>query len=572
MTPGLTTLLVYSAQVLLVVGAAAAAAWATRVHAPGVRLWFWRGTLALCLVLPMFASASPAPNVSVTFGSAAAAATSVRPFVQPDRWSVAILAIVAAGAVARLLWIAVGLVRLCHLRRTSMSAILAPEDEALRQAVAPRARVRWTERLAQPVTFGVVRPIVLLPARMDALEPDARRAVLCHELVHVARRDWPWIVAENIVRAALWFHPAVWWLIDELQVSREQVVDRDVVRRTGARKAYMEALLWFTDAPATSLPATAFLYRRHLRARLRLLSEESPMRRIHLALATLAMVLVTGGGSAGIIRALPLDRTALGLAQTSQARLEIWLAEDGVFARAMLPGQGVTAVTVGKDRRRVSLYGDAIVTTADVADARVTAVDGGRFAVTVRFTEQGSARMAAATSRHIGRPVAIVLDGVVLAAPVVRSPIGGSAVLTGDFTRAQAEAIANRLPPRRLGMQLRPAPWASFVGGQPADAAQERPFTSQDDGVTLPTVVSEQRPVYTQAAMEAKIQGVVGMAVVVTPEGTVGDVRVITSLDTQYGLDQAAVDAMQFWRFRPGTKNGTPAPVQVQVEMRFTLK
>ena len=72
--------------------------------------------------------------------------------------------------------------------------------------------------------------------------------------------------------------------------------------------------------------------------------------------------------------------------------------------------------------------------------------------------------------------------------------------------------------------------------------------------------------------MDAKIQGVVGMAVIVTTEGTVGAVRVITSLDTQYGLDQAAVDACRLWTFKPGTKDGKPVPVQVHVEMRFTLK
>ena len=162
-------------------------------------------------------------------------------------------------------------------------------------------RARALDRAARAT--GHVRPREAgraPPSGVGSLEPDARRAVLCHELVHVARRDWPWIVAENVVRAALWFHPAVWWLIDELHVSREQVVDRDVVRRTGARKAYMEALLWFTDTPATSLPATAFLHRRHLRARLRQLSEESPMRRIRLVVSPRpAMVLVTGFGSRG---------------------------------------------------------------------------------------------------------------------------------------------------------------------------------------------------------------------------------------------------------------------------------
>jgi TonB family protein len=563
MTPALSSLLVYSAQVLLVIAAAAVAARMTRIYAPNVRLWFWRATLTLCLLLPLFASAAPGPAVSVSFGSASAALTAYRAVAPAAEWSAAIMTVVIAGAAARLLWIGVGLIRLAGLRRTSTPASLAAEDEALRQALAPRARVHFTQTFAQPVTFGVVRPVILLPARMVSLEPSARRTVLCHELVHVARVDWAWILAENVVGAALWFHPAVWWLLDQLQASREQVVDRAVVRWTGARKAYMEALLWFAETPTASLPASAFLHRRHLRTRLRHLAEEAPMRRVHLLLATLSMILLTGGGTAWAIRALPLDRAALGFAQASPARLEIRLAETS-------PGSGLVAVAVGGNGQ-VYLHAGAVLTTADVVDAQVVDAGGGRFSVQVRFTNLGSRRMAAATRAHVGRPVAIVLDGVVLAAPVVRSAIGESALLTGDFSRAQAEAIVERLPPRRLGAQLQPAPWADF-GGQPAAAAQDRPFTAKDEGVVLPSVVSERKPVYTQAAKEARVQGIVGMATVVTADGRVGAVRVTKSLDTQYGLDRAAVAAMRLWRFEPGTKDGRPVPVQVDVEMRFTLK
>jgi preprotein translocase subunit SecD len=49
--------------------------------------------------------------------------------------------------------------------------------------------------------------------------------------------------------------------------------------------------------------------------------------------------------------------------------------------------------------------------------------------------------MRAATASHIGKPVAILLDGLVVMAPVLRTPIGASARITGSFTRAQAERI-----------------------------------------------------------------------------------------------------------------------------------
>ena len=67
--------------------------------------------------------------------------------------------------------------------------------------MAPRAVVHVTADLTQPVTFGWRRPIVLLPPRFDTLESEARRAVLCHELLHVRRRDWPGIVGEEVIRA-----------------------------------------------------------------------------------------------------------------------------------------------------------------------------------------------------------------------------------------------------------------------------------------------------------------------------------------------------------------------------------
>ena len=50
--------------------------------------------------------------------------------------------------------------------------------------------------------------------------------------------------------------------------------------------------------------------------------------------------------------------------------------------------------------------------------------------------------MRQATAEHIGRPVAILIDGTVVMAPIVRSPIGDSAVISGQFTREEAERIA----------------------------------------------------------------------------------------------------------------------------------
>jgi protein TonB len=71
--------------------------------------------------------------------------------------------------------------------------------------------------------------------------------------------------------------------------------------------------------------------------------------------------------------------------------------------------------------------------------------------------------------------------------------------------------------------------------------------------------------------MRARIEGTVVVECVVRPDGTVGDVRVLKSLDTAYGLDEEAVKATRQWRFIPGARNGKPVPVLVTLELMFTL-
>ena len=90
------------------------------------------------------------------------------------------------------------------------------------------------------------------------------------------------------------------------------------------------------------------------------------------------------------------------------------------------------------------------------------------------------------------------------------------------------------------------------------------------NGVTTPTVVKDVKPQYTEKARAAGIQGVVELTVVVGMDGLVSDVKVAQPLDDE--LDQQAVEAMRQWTFKPGTKDGKPVAVRVDVQMTFTLK
>ena len=72
--------------------------------------------------------------------------------------------------------------------------------------------------------------------------------------------------------------------------------------------------------------------------------------------------------------------------------------------------------------------------------------------------------------------------------------------------------------------------------------------------------------------MRAKIQGSVLCEAIVLPDGTVGEVRIIKSLDSVFGLDQEAIKAAKQFRFRPGMRLGQPVAVIVNIQLDFTLR
>jgi periplasmic protein TonB len=112
---------------------------------------------------------------------------------------------------------------------------------------------------------------------------------------------------------------------------------------------------------------------------------------------------------------------------------------------------------------------------------------------------------------------------------------------------------------------------ALVISGAIATVTTQEIFTP-GDGVTLPVVVRSVKPGYTTAAMDAHIEGVVRMNVVVLDDGKVGEVTVTQSLDMEHGLDTQAVESAKQWLFKPGTKDGKPVAVRVALEMTFTLK
>ena len=89
-------------------------------------------------------------------------------------------------------------------------------------------------------------------------------------------------------------------------------------------------------------------------------------------------------------------------------------------------------------------------------------------------------------------------------------------------------------------------------------------------GIVPPTVLEKTEPKYTDQARSAKLEGTVGLVIVVGVDQRAHDVKVTKSLDP--GLDASAVESTKAWRFHPGSKNGKPVPVRAKIEVNFRLQ
>lgn len=104
------------------------------------------------------------------------------------------------------------------------------------------------------------------------------------------------------------------------------------------------------------------------------------------------------------------------------------------------------------------------------------------------------------------------------------------------------------------------------------DASQSTPevvYERKMPGMTMPKPVYEPSPEYAERPRKKKLQGVVLLSMIVTPEGTVRDPQVTRSLDKD--LDKKALECVSKWKFDPATKDGQPVAMRIAVEVNFHL-
>ena len=129
-----------------------------------------------------------------------------------------------------------------------------------------------SEEIALPVTWGVWRPVVVLPADSIEWSAEWRHIVLLHELAHIKRRDCTMQMLANIACAIHWFNPLVWFAARQLRVERELACD-DYVLQVGTRASdyasYLVEIAKSFEAEEVATPVTVGMACSQLESRVR---------------------------------------------------------------------------------------------------------------------------------------------------------------------------------------------------------------------------------------------------------------------------------------------------------------
>jgi TonB family protein len=444
------------------------------------------------------------------------------------------------------------------------------------------------------------------------LPQGARRAIACHEVAHVRRGDWAFTVIEEIVRAAFWFHPCVWWLLSRIQLTREQAVDREVIEITASREQYIDALLAVAGVrPQPDLaPAPSFLQRSHLTQRVALILKEASMSRKRLLCSLAAM-----GGALAVTA-----RLAVLCFPISAPAQEVIRGESHLLHRMAIEypagavGQGVQGTVV----LEATLNDRGVVTDARVVSGPQELRKAALKSV-LEWHYSGLARspveVAIDFKLPVRRPgVSTNLPGGVsggVPGGVTGGVSGGvlPPLQSGRLSRIQmagvspqlSEALQGRIP-AHIGDEIQPDTLsrvrqavrdvdehldARLSPTRTADGSVDRaltivssaPMVANTAGagpqrirvggnVQATQQISAPKPVYPPLAKQARIQGLVRLNVTINRDGTVQDVQVVSGHPL---LIDVATDAVRQWVYRPTLLNGEPVEVQTVVDVNFTL-
>jgi uncharacterized protein (TIGR03435 family) len=217
---------------------------ALRVQDPSARLAAWTAMLLGSLAIPLLSVTLPA--MPVTTRSVAVAPAPVH-YVAPTRIVAALTQEIPPEATPkRFDWVVAVYLSMAGALLLRLAAALAMSRRLLRRSrPACDPDVRESDRISSPVTLGIVRPVILLPADWREWNAEKLAAVLAHERSHIRRHDPAVQLLSAIHRALLWYSPLSWYLDRQIVRLAEQASDDAAIAAVNDRASYAETLLEF---------------------------------------------------------------------------------------------------------------------------------------------------------------------------------------------------------------------------------------------------------------------------------------------------------------------------------------
>jgi TonB family protein len=618
---------------------------ALRHRTAAVRHLVWTSALAGALVIPFLSGALPRWRIPVwadlvpaqgaalfRVDAAREAPAAARPLTAavvsptpasakpasrttPRDWRPAVIVVWWMGALAVLLQTLLGTVAVIRLKRRALSArppvAALARELSLEMGLGIGTRVLTTQDATTPMTWGIFRPVILLPAVLVGGDPDRLRAVLLHELAHVARRDYVLHLLAQAACALYWFHPLVWLARREALRMRERASD-DVVLNFGVRPAdYAESLVQLSRSLAVPKLCAGLGITRcsNLEKRIRAILDPG-LRRGRLTPAWVLLAVAAAGSLAlavGVVEPALAEIPPLPLLAPVHAALPAFaLASSPVPAmQAAIPGselgtleaQAASAAKAYNFEQALALYLKAAEMTKAIASDNSPQYA----AALVRLGALCRAWDRLEQAHGYYSQAIPILERVFgpsylgLAEPLYF--LAMEAEIDKDLPRA--ESLYQRVldlhqsPPGRetsLAVMGRARVLRGLGRGDEVSAVEQEVQASRDfaeipapipakpdasgayrvgGGVTAPSLTYKTEPGYGQEARIMKFQGTVVLQIVVGVDGVPANISVVRQLG--FGLDQKAVETIRQWRFKPGEKDGVPVPVSAQVEVNFRL-
>lgn len=375
--------------------------------------------------------------------------------------------------------------------------------------------LRCASREVMPLTWGVVRPLILLPAVAGEWPESRRRLVIGHELAHVARNDWILQIFAELARAFYWFHPLAWKAAKTLREQSECACDDSVLNCGIEPGQYANELVDFARTLQRSGQtwSAALGFSRPSNFERRLTSMLNPLRNRR-SLSLKARLLV-------VFPALCLLLPLAAIHLPAQNR-------SGRFAGAVYDPSG-----------------------APVPDATITVTnsDSSKIEIT-RSDAEGSFNFAALPAGQYELKVM---------KPGFREYKVSQITVTTDQQSVHSATLKPEVV--RVTLQI-------VAEGK---AAAEKPSPLHVGGEILePRLLNKIEPVYPPAAKAAGIEGTVLLNAIIGKKGNLLSLRVMNS-EVDPDLARAALEAVSQWQYTPVLLNGDPIEVETTVTVRFKL-